>query len=269
MMPLTDYEKWGYEMQNYCHICKRKLCYDKHNKSKYKAYCKVRDHCHYTGEFRGAAHNICNLRHNDQREIPVVLHDDSNCGYHLIIKELAEKFKGNIDCLDENTEKYITFSVPLKKEIKNKKLVTYKLRFIDSSRFLNTSLASLVNNLSKLGHINCKKCKERYSTKSECRYIKHKNKLLYKCEQCDKLYRKPISVLSKKFLTTYQLCNNNLDKFLLLLKKGVSPYQYMDSWERFNETSLPPKESFYSELNLEGITNEDHNHPKKYGIPST
>ena len=199
----------------------------------------------------------------------MVLHNGSNYDYHLIIKELAEKFKGNIDCLDENTEKYITFSVPLKKEIKNKKLVTYKLRFIDSSRFLNTSLASLVNNLSKLGHINCKKCKERYSTKSECRYIKHKNKLLYKCEQCDKLYRKPISVLSKKFLTTYQLCNNNLDKFLLLLKKGVSPYQYMDSWERFNETLLPSKESFYSELNLEGITNEDHNHPKKYGIPST
>ena len=199
----------------------------------------------------------------------MVLHNGSNYDYHLIIKELAEKFKGNIDCLDENTEKYITFSVPLKKEIKNKKLVTYKLRFIDSSRFLNTSLATLVNNLSKLGHINCKKCKERYSTKSECRYIKHKNKLLYKCKQCDTLYRKPISVLSKKFLTTYQFCNNNLDKFLLLLKKGVSPYQYMDSWERFNETSLRPKESFYSELNLEGITNADHNHPKKYGIPST
>ena len=129
---------------------------------------------------------------------------------------------------------------------------------------MSTSLASLVANLSKVGNTNCKKCKERYSTKSECRYIKHKNnKLIYKCEQCDKLYRKPTSVLSKKFLITYQFCNNNLDKSLLLLKKDVFPYQYIDSWEGFNETSLPPKESFYSELNLEVITNEDHNHPKK------
>ena len=198
-----------------------------------------------------------------QREIPVVLHNGSNYDYHLIIKELAEKFKGNIDCLGENTEKYITFSVPLKKEIKDKKLVTYKLRFINSSRFMSTLLASLVDNLSKVGNTNCKKCMERYNTKSECRYIKHKNnKLIYKCEQCDKLYSKPISVLSKKFLTTYQFCNKNLDKFLLL-RKGVFPYEYMDSWERFDETSLPPKESFYSELNIEGITNEDHNHARK------
>ena len=103
-----------------------------------------------------------------------MLHNGCNYDYHLIIKELAEKFKGNIDCLGENTEKYITFSVPLKKEFKNKKLVTYKLRFIDSSRFMSTSLASLVDNLSKVGTINCKKCLERYSTKSECRYIKQK-----------------------------------------------------------------------------------------------
>ena len=102
------------------------------------------------------------------REIPVVLHNGSNYNYHLIIKELAEKFKGNIDCLGENTEKYLTFSIPLKKEIKDKKLVTYKLRFIDSSRFMSTLLASLVDNLSKVGNTNCTKCMERYNTNSEC-----------------------------------------------------------------------------------------------------
>ena len=263
MIPLTDVEKWQYEMQNYCHICKKKFCYGQEEKSKYKLYHKVRDHCHYTREFRGTAHNICNLRYEVQIEIPVVLHNGSNYDYHLIIKELAEKFKGNIDCLGENTEKYITFSVPLKKEIKDNKLVTYKLRFVDSSRFMNTSLASLVANLSKVGIINCKKCIERHKTISQCQYIKHKNKkLIYKCEQCDKLYSKPITVLSKKFPTTYQFCNKNLDKFSLLLKV-VYPYKYLDSWERFDETSLPPKESFYSELNLEDITNEDHNNAKK------
>ena len=241
--------------------CKRKFCADINDKSEYKVYHKVRDHCHYTGKFRGAAHNICNLRYRMQREIPVVLHNVSNYDYHLIIKELAEKFKGNIDCLGENTEKYITFSVPLKKEIKDKKLVTYKLRFINSSRFMRTLLASLVDNLSKVGNTNCKKCMERHKIISQYQYIKHKNnKLIYKCKQCDKLYSKPISVLSKKFPSIH---NKNLDKFLLLLRKGVYPYEYMDSWERFNETMLPTEESFYSELNLEGITNEDHDHAKK------
>ena len=82
---------------------------------------KVRDHDHYTGKLRGAAHSICNLRYKVQREIPVALHNGSNYDFHLVIKELAEEFKGKIDCLDEKTEKYITFSVPLEKIIKNGK----------------------------------------------------------------------------------------------------------------------------------------------------
>ena len=110
MIPLTDYEKRHYETRNYCHICKRKFCYDKEDKSKYKIYHKVRDHCHYTRKFRGAAHNICILRYKVQREIPVVLHNGSNYDYHLIIKELAETFEGQLDCLGENTEKYNFFS---------------------------------------------------------------------------------------------------------------------------------------------------------------
>ena len=85
IISLTDYEKRVYEKQNYCHICKRKFCYDKDNKSKCKVFRKVRDHYHYnTGKFRGAAHNICNRRYNEKREIPVVLHNGSNYDYHLI-----------------------------------------------------------------------------------------------------------------------------------------------------------------------------------------
>ena len=165
----------------------------------------------------------------------MVLHNGSKYDFHLIIKEFAKKFKGNIDCLGENTEKYITFSVTLKIEIRNRILVTYKLRFIDSSRFMNTSLASLVYNLLKVDNTNCKKCMERYNTKSECQYIKHKNnKLVYKCKQCDKIYSKTISVLSKRFPTTYQSCNKNLDKFLLLLRRDVYSHEYMDSWEKFD-----------------------------------
>ena len=66
-----------------------------------------------------------------------------------------------------------------------------------------------------------------------------------------------------KFYNTYQLCNKDLNKFALLLRKGVYPYEYMDSWKRFKEESLPDKESFYSELNKEGITDEDYAHAQK------
>ena len=61
----------------------------------------------------------------------------------------------------------------------------------------------------------------------------------------------------------YQLCNGYLNKSVLLLRKGVYPYEYMDSWKRFNEISLPPKKSFYSELNLEDISDKDYLHAQK------
>ena len=69
--------------------------------------------------------------------------------------------------------------------------------------------------------------------------------------------------LIKKFPNTYQLCNNDHNKFELLLRKGAYPYEYMDSWRRFKEESLPDKESFYSKLNKKGITNEDYAHAQK------
>ena len=71
------------------------------------------------------------------------------------------------------------------------------------------------------------------------------------------------ATLIEKFLNTYQLCNKDLDKFNLLLRKGVYPYEYMDSWKIFKEEPLPDKESFYSELNNEHITDEDYAHAQK------
>ena len=69
---------------------------------------KVRDHDHYTGKYRGAAHSNCNLGYKTLREIPVIFHNGSTYDYHFVIKKL-EEFKGNFDCLGENTEKCITF----------------------------------------------------------------------------------------------------------------------------------------------------------------
>ena len=252
IIPLTKEEKINYNDQQICYICKKK--FDKSDKKHHK----VRDHCHYTGKYRGAACNICNLRYKVSKESPVVFHNGSTYDYHFIIKELVKEFEGNFDCLGENTEKYITFSVPLKKKIENKNLeITYKIKFVDSFRFMSSSLSKLVDNLSEEFYNN------KYADcKSNLDYFKTKNeKLILECYNCKQRYRKKFNKeLIKRFASTYEFCNNDLNKFVLLLRKGVYPYEYMDTRERFSEISLPSKEDFYSNLNMEDISDIDYRH---------
>ena len=153
------------------------------------------------------------------------------------------------------------------KKCDNDKTITYKLKFIDSFRFMRASLSSLVDNFSEIAKIDCIKCKEK-KIKSECDFTEFKNnKLHYKCKECKKTWLKPITGLIdgliKKFPSVYKFCNGDLNKFVLLLRKGVYPNEYMDSWQRFNETSLPDKKAFYSKLNEEGISNIDYAHSRK------
>ena len=180
---------------------------------------------------------------------------------------LAEEFEGEFECLGENTEKYITFSVPIKKEIIKKDKygndkatrISYKIKFIDSCRFMSTSLSDLVSNLSEGLHndrcIDCKSCHDYMTTKDE--------QLIFRCLRCEKNYEKDFNKeLIQRFGNIYEFSNGDLNKFVLLLRKGVYPYEYMDSWERFNEISLPDKEAFYSKLNMEDITDVDCKHAK-------
>ena len=77
---------------------------------------KVKDHCHHTGKSRGAAHSKCNLNYKVPKNIPIIIH---NASYdtHFIINQLAEEFKGELNCIGDNMEKYINFSVLIKKEV--------------------------------------------------------------------------------------------------------------------------------------------------------
>ena len=205
MIPLTNKEIKSYEKQKVCYICEKKFCDDKNKKNEYDFYHKVRDHCHYTGKFRGAAHNICNLRYDVPKKIPIVFHNGSTYDYHFIIKKLAEKFKVKFGCLGENTEKSITFSMPLKKE--NHKKVTYKLKFIDSYRFMSISLSNLVDNLSGVYDKECKKCMERKKIRLNCQFIGFKNgRLNYKCKECKTLYTKIANESIKIFPALYKFC---------------------------------------------------------------
>ena len=204
-MIFTEEDKKRFNKETECWICKEPLNND-----------KVRDHCHYTGRYRGAAHNNCNLKYKKPKFIPVVFHNLSGYDSHLFIKNLGFT-SGNIDCIPNNEERYISFTKNIKVgEYKDKKTgevkdKNFKIRFIDSFKFMSTSLEALVNNLPE-----------------------------------ESFY-----ALKKEY---------GEDKLKILKRKGVYPYEYMNSEERFNETKLPPKKAFYSRLSGEGITDEDYKH---------
>ena len=104
MIPLTCEENKSYKRQKGCYICKNEFNTDKNDKNAVKLYHKVRGHCHYTGRI--------------SKEIPIVFHNGSTYDYHFVIKKLAKEFDVQFECFGGNTEKYITFSAPIKKDLK-------------------------------------------------------------------------------------------------------------------------------------------------------
>ena len=220
--------------------------------------------------------HIAYLKYSAPKNIHIVFHNGSNYDYHFIIKELAEEFKKQFTCFGENPEKYITFTVPIAKEVtridKNEeeiiKNVCYILQFIDSARFMASSSSNLIKNLSE--GIHRIKCKFRHDNKKRetCRikykycdcfleYTNFKDYLIeYKCLCCNQNYeRKFDEKLKERFFIHI--------KFLTMITISVYPYEYMHDWEKFNETSLPEKEDFCSHLNMEDITDTDYAHAER------
>ena len=168
--------------------------------------------------------------------------------------------------LRKKYRKYISFSVPITKEVANddggkkeeqdedvddgkkkkekddddgtkKKRITYKLNFIDSYRFMPCKLSDLVDNLLRIHKRECKSCMKDKKLRQKCEFIGFKNnRLNYICKKCKTRYTKSPNEAIKKFPILYRFCNGDLDKFLLLLGKGYYPYEYMDSWEKFDKT---------------------------------
>ena len=124
---------------------------------------------------------------------------------------------------------------------------------------MSTLLSNLVSNLSEGLHndrcIDCKFFLDYMTTKDE--------QLTFRCFVCKKNYRKEFNKkVIQRFANKYEFRNGDLNKFILLLRKCIYPYEYMDSWQRFDETSFPDKEAFYSNLNTEEITDVDYRHGK-------
>ena len=174
--------------------------------------------------------------------------------------------KDNLNVLGKN-EKYKTFSVLIENEVTkvdkegNENIITIssKIKFIDSARFIATPLSNLVDNLVKGIHkIKCKDCDcFEYETVND-------NLINYKCLFCNKNYSDKIGEeLKNQFKNTFKFSNNDINKFILLLGKGIYTYDFMDEWESINKISLPEKEEFYSNLNMENITDSELQSCKK------
>ena len=190
---LEQKDKWKAKEKTNCYLCEKPLLQKNYRDA-------VKDHCHLTGNYRGAAHNNCNLKlriNPKTDQIPVVFHNLRGYDAHHLMQAMANLQK-EVKCVANNMEKYITFSVD-------------GLRFIDSLNFLQGSLDSLVK------------------------------------------------ATPKEALKITSTISNGSD---LLYKKGIYPYEYMDSFEKFSETSLPKKEDFYSKLNDEHITEDEYAHAK-------
>ena len=199
-MTIDDEEK--FQKANKCHICEKE-----YNKTDVR----VRDHCHITGQYRGSAHQDCNLNFQINDKIPVIFHNLRGYDSHFIMQKIGEivkkhtytnkkgeKCQMNINAIPNNMEKYMAL------------MLGNHLTFIDSFQFMSSSLEKLVSNLPK----------------------------------------ESLKYASQKFK------GKKLD---LMSQKGVYPYDFMDSFDKFNE-KLPPKENFYSILNDEDISDEDYKH---------
>ena len=213
MKLLVKEQQESHENAQTCYICKEKFA-NKYLKD--RKYLQVKHNCHYTGEYRVAAHSICNLEYSVPKRIPIVFHNGSNHDHHFIMKKFAEEFKKQFTCLGENTAKYITFTVPIEKEVtrinKNgeevRKSISYILQLIDIARFMASSLSNLVINLSegihrikcKFGHDD-KKCEICGIKCKYCflEYTNFKDDLIeYKRLNCNKSYQQKFNEKLKK-----------------------------------------------------------------------
>ena len=210
MEPLTKAQVKSHNRAKTCYICFKPFKDGDRNLS------KVRDHCHYSRKYRGAAHSSCNLQYKIPSYIPMVFHNLAGYDAHLFIRELS-KYGSKVGVIAKSMEDYISFSIKVEAdnyvdkngEERPKKI---DLRFIDSIKFMSSSLDSLVNNLAS----------------SNYRFFGFEE--------------------------------YNEKQHALLIRKGIYPYEYMDSWDRFKETNLPSASSFYSKLSMSRVNDGNYEH---------
>lgn len=196
---MTEENEENFKKAEFCYICEKRF-----EKGRDIV---VRDHSHFTGEYRGAAHQECNLQYRDFRTVPVVFHNLTHYDSHFLVRKLATGFDGDLKVIPINSEKYISFIKTVSDssgDFKSK----VKFKFIDSFRFLASSLDYLAS----------------------------------------------LNPSGGKTLLRNEFTGFTEEQIQLLERKGVFCYDYVDSWEKLEETSLPPRDAFYSKLIGEDIS---------------
>ena len=229
-MIITKEEEEEFKQASDCWICKKKLNLED----------RVRDHCHFTGRYRGAAHNRCNLKYCKPNNISVFFHNLTGYDSHLFIKKLGVT-EGNIDCIPNNEEKYISFSKTIKTgEYTNKKGETkdkyFKIVFKDSMKFLLSSVEALVNNLPKDGFKNL----EKYFTPEQVKLLKQKGFFPYDyMDDIEKLKVKkpPTQEVFYSKLTGHGIDNINYQHVLKVWKTWKMK-TFKDYLKLYNETDV-------------------------------
>ena len=226
-MIFTKEDEKQFNMASDCWICWEELGND-----------RVRDHCHYTGCYRGAAHNTCNLKYRKPESVPVFFHNLTGYDSHLFIKKLgSSNEKENIKCIPNNEEKYITFTKTIiagqytnkKGEEKNK---TFDIVFKDSLKFMSSSLGALVNNLPKNGFKNISK----YYTPEEVELIKQKGFYPYEFMDTEEKFNDTKLPPQEAFYSK-------------LSGKGITEKNYKHAWNVWNTFKMKTFKDYHKLYN--------------------
>ena len=227
----TEEDRKQFDKASDCWICGEYLGND-----------RVRDHCHFTGRYRGPAHNSCNLKYRKPKSISVFFHNLSGYDSHLFIKKLGTpNKKENIDCIPNNEEKYISFSKSIvtgqytnkKGEVKDK---TFKIVFKDSLKFMSSSLGALVNNLPKDAFKNLLK----YFTPKQAEILKQKG--FYPYEYMDS---------EEKFNDTKLPPREAF--YSKLSGRGITEKDYKHAWNVWNSFKMKTFKEYHELYNITDV----------------
>merc|ERR1711947_10404 len=210
---------------------------------------KVRDHCHWSGLYRGAAHSGCNLALRKLNRIPVVFHNLSGYDSHIIMQAVQ-----HVECKDprliaKSMEKFLGFTIG-------------SLQFTDSLQHLSASLDKLVTNLAAKTEIEgCLHCPRRGSKKAieKHKKIAHKKDVnpLHKHTEKTQTLEQVFPILQVNFEKEWNHLPDQEKAFKMLTRKGVYPYSFMDDFQKFEKTELPSRDDFYNDLSKKHISDED------------
>lgn len=196
------------------------ICSKSFSLTHYEGEQKVRDHSHLSGAYRGAAHAKCNIRFQESRKIPVIFHNLSGYDSHFLIRELAHTFEGDIDIIPNNDQNYIAFIKTVADSMKGCAGFKHRMRNKIQFKFID-SFRFLGAALDKLAAYLPSECK---------------------------------SILRKEFGEI------GVERVQLLERKGVFPYDFLDSWTKMEYNALPPKDAFYSNLTESAVSDDDYQH---------